>query len=164
MEREQYGNHCIYYDTNGQKSAESFGYKDGNKIHTEWYGDGSLNTETILDENGNFVEYWDYYENGIKSLEYTFVGNKQGKVEIKAHNAWDRQGKQIVKDGTGVIRRSVIGGYEIVEYQNGFIHGKITTYRNDVLDCIAIYEHGERMKADYFDEQGNLKCGWSNEL
>lgn len=155
----------VAFYENGQKKREVFRVDDKREIAKWWHEDGSFAGETLLDENGQFVHHHCFYPNGVKSLEFIFV--KEGDEYIIPHNAWDEQGNQIIKDGTGVIDRLPITDCKwvhffdkTVSYQNGLLHGKKIIYRNNVVREIATYEQGKKIKTELFDEHGNLTDSW----
>ncbi|WP_066801228.1 DMP19 family protein [Moraxella oblonga] len=155
-----------FYD-NGQKKRELFGVDDEkHDIARWWHADGSLAGETVLDENGKFVKYHCFYPNGVKSIEFTFV--KEGYNEdIIPQNAWDEQGNQIIKNGTGVIDHLPITDCKwvhfydkTVAYQDGLMHGRCVQGRFDGGKEVVEYEHGKKIKTQIFDKEGNLTDSW----
>lgn len=184
---------ACYFHKNGQKEREIYLIDENrNEYANAWHEEGSLAVKTIVDDNGKFVEYWCYYPNGIKSLEFAYL--KAGHIEIAPRNAWDEQGNQILKDGTGKIDLNYFTDYkwlnrnEIVSFKDSKMHGlrqefnrdntiyKETHYENGLKHGLEIiyhnngqiswrteFDHDVQMSYEKFDENGILLKSWKRE-
>ncbi len=125
----------VYYYPSGQKEAQEIYFE--NRLQgksTYWYENGQIHSQGNYSRNlsDGFWTYW--YESGKKNTEGLFdQGEKKGlwityhengsemlHVEYKdstsyIQNYWDSTGKQLVKDGNGVITSY---------YENGNIESK----------------------------------------
>lgn len=136
----------MFYEDGKQKAKGD--HKEDKKIGvlTHWYPNGNKKEERtfVLDtvkgpsvfwyENGNkMMEGWQHpidvkvgkwtfwWDTGIKQKESEFVGNIE-----KVHNAWDKQGAQIIINGDGKFTSYNASGAKLVEgwYKNSLQHGK----------------------------------------
>ena len=143
----------------------------------EWYyPSGRLHKRLVKDKDGWTVEPVQvFHENGQVAEElHTVEGDKRGpwlkffpdgspqlRAEYRAdeklivHDAWDDDGKQVVKDGAGTFRvdcRSIDWEYdvyyegsswaEVCELRGGVPHGKATAYDDGVLWAVRNYVDG----------------------
>ncbi len=149
----------VYYE-NGQKSSEVF-YDDKKQQHlTSWHEDGSISGYTIYDEEGNYIKHQIFYPNGVKRAE--FIRDNRG--EITYLNYWDREGKQTMTNGTGVMEVDAMieqGRYLCYqtkkEFKNKLKHGlHLEIYPNGQVMREVCYEDDKLIYSKSFDEEGNL--------
>jgi antitoxin component YwqK of YwqJK toxin-antitoxin module len=143
----------------------------------EWYyASGKLHKRLVQNKDGYAAEpIRVFHENGQLAEElHTVEGDKRGpwlkffpdgspklraeykrNEELVVHDAWDDDGKQVVKDGTGTFRvdaRDIdyeydvyfedSGWSEVRELRGGVPHGKATTYDDGVLSAVSHYVDG----------------------
>lgn len=149
------------------------------EVHKEYYSNGTLKEEYSM-RNGKFVgkhkalyengkpqaigqyknglmsDVWQYfYPNGsIQSIQ------KYEEGKVVSLDYWDTDGRQVIKDGTGVVKLYNPSGKveSIMSYKNNVYHGKCETwFPNGTKASESFYENGKPVGIwKYWDEYGVL--------
>jgi antitoxin component YwqK of YwqJK toxin-antitoxin module len=170
----------------GQVKRKEF--KRGPHRVIEWYyPSGKLQKRYVRDKDGYASEpIRVFHENGQLAEElHTVEGDKRGPwlkffpdgspklraehkrdEELVVHDAWDDDGRQVVKGGTGTFRvdaRDIDYEYDVYfedsgwseerELRGGVPHGKATTYDDGVLSAVSHYVNGRKdgEETTYYD-------------
>jgi TonB family protein len=91
--------HSIGYYESGAKRNESFPHDENNPIlkYSSWFENGNLEQEKTVDFKKKIQFTKEFYENGNPKvvLEYNF-NDKEKVIQF-----WDKNNKQLIKDGNG---------------------------------------------------------------
>ncbi len=98
--------HEVYFEEDEDSSYVEINYKKGKNDGTAniYYLSGELQAKGKIDEQDNQTGLWiEYYKNGSKKSEIEYPGRECMFSNNKYWNIWDKNKKQIVKDGEGIF-------------------------------------------------------------
>ncbi len=132
---------------NGQLKEE-ISYKGGQAhgLYEAYYENGKLRVKGIY-ENGKMVGTWKYwYDNGSLMSQGTYEENKLINLQ-----AWDKEGNQTIKDGTGTA---------ILFYPDGTPMSQVT-YKDCLMDgeWKTWFENG-KLESEFYFDNGNPTGIW----
>lgn len=137
--------HQWFYENGIPKKLESKHIQEDKRLglSKEWYENGQLKEESNFIDNSTRVGPWlKYWEDGSKQLEADF---KNGEVYFQ--NYWTREGKQLLKNGTGIYISEFKSGNRIniyhSEYKNYQRHGISKNIKNGVVSIEQEFKHGK---------------------
>ncbi len=138
---------------------DAIGQKKG--VFKEWFADGSLRESATFVSNeertGEWVKYW---PSGFKKIDAVCTGGK-----VKFVNYWTQEGKQLLKDGTGLFVNAFEMDMAITKtnyryetnYKDYKRNGMSKQYINGTLamtqEFLDDLEHGWKK---LYDEEGNI--------
>lgn len=148
-------------------------------VHRDYYSNGTLKEEYSM-RNGKWVgKFKAFYEDGKASAigqfkkgqmtgiwQYYYPdGTIQSIQKFKdgktiSLNLWDTNGKQVIKDGTGVAKHYDQTGQivSIMSYKDNVFHGKCETwFPNGIKSTEIYYENGKPIGIwKFWNEKGEL--------
>lgn len=118
--------HSIEYYESGAKRSESFPNDENNPIlkYSAWFENGNLELQKTVDFKNKIQLTKEFYKNGNPKvvLEYNF-NDKEKVIQF-----WDKNNKQLIKDGNGIYlvdnEKEKISG----TIKNGYKVGNWTTF------------------------------------
>ncbi|RPH31200.1 MAG: toxin-antitoxin system YwqK family antitoxin [Bacteroidales bacterium] len=149
------------------------------QVHRDYYSDGTLKEEYCIRKGkftgkykafyqdgkphaigeyrkGKMTGLWQYYYSDGKTQSIQkFTNGKATSIDF-----WDKDGTQVIKDGTGVAKLYDSSGLieSIMSYKDNVFHGKCETWFPNGIKATELYYEDGKPKGTwrYWNENGEL--------
>ncbi|MGV3637194.1 MAG: DMP19 family protein [Flavobacteriales bacterium] len=149
-------------ETGGIKSSsmqDQHGKRSGTCV--EYHPNGAMKERSTFISNTERIGLWEkWWDNGTPQLKAEF---KNGAMLL--HGCWDRDGAQLLKDGTGLhVNEFEMDSFDEVDryryessYKDHVRHGTSRSFLNGVLQLTEEYHEGlAHGPTRHFDDEGNV--------